>query len=324
MSTMTPTDDCILGDWGTTRLRLCLLRDGQIEQRSTAPGVASFSTIARDGAHATTSPLVQSLLDLTADWRQLTSIQAVSLAGMAGSRNGIVEVPYARVPIRRDAWARAAWSAWVSDIELTIAAGLKYVTDTGGEVMRGEETQVFGAMQLQPQLSDGSHVLILPGTHSKWVELRDGAITRFSTAMTGEIFALLRTQSTLLSIGANDGSAVVFNEDAFDRGVTRAMSVGSGLLVELFQTRTAQLLGQRSGDWAQSYLSGLLIGSEIATLSTLYSTSAGVYIVGEPQLATLYERTLAQRNVRATMMEGDACVIAGLRTLHTLHRGESA
>lgn len=322
MSTMTPTDACILGDWGTTRLRLCLVRDGEIEQRSTGPGVASFSTVARTGANATTSPLLQSLLDLTAHWRQRTSIRAVSLAGMAGSRNGIVEVPYASVPIHRDVWIRAAWSARLSDIELTIAAGLKYVTDISGEVMRGEETQVFGAMQLLPQLGDGSHVLILPGTHSKWVELRDSAITRFSTAMTGEIFALLRAQSTLLSIGANVGTAAAFNEDAFDRGVRRAMNASSGLLVELFQTRTSQLLEQRPGDWAQNYLSGLLIGSEIAALSTLYPTSAGVYLVGEPQLASLYERALARGNVPATIIDGDACVIAGLRMLRTMHQGE--
>lgn len=321
---MALTDNCILGDWGTTRLRLCLLRDGQIEARQTGPGVASFSTVARDGTNTMTSPLVQSLLDLTASWRQLSSSKAVLLAGMAGSRNGIVEVPYASVPIHRDAWARAAWSARISDIQLTIAAGLKYVTAPSGEVMsgevmRGEETQVFGAMQLQPRLTDGSHVLILPGTHSKWVDIRDGSITRFSTAMTGEIFALLRSQSTLLSAGAgaSGSDAPVFDEDGFDRGVRRAAGVGAGLLVELFQTRTAQLLEQRSRDWAQSYLSGLLIGSEIATLNTMYSTGTGVHIIGDPQLAGLYERTFAQRSVPATTIDGDACVIAGLQTLRT-------
>jgi 2-dehydro-3-deoxygalactonokinase len=319
---MALTDACILGDWGTTRLRLCLLRDGQIEQRRTGPGVASFSTVARDGTNAMASPLVQSLLDLTASWRQLSSGNAVLLAGMAGSRNGIVEVPYAEVPIRRDAWVRAAWSAQVSDIQLTIAAGLKYVTAPSGEimsgeVMRGEETQVFGAMQLQPQLADGSHVLVLPGTHSKWVDIRDGSITRFSTAMTGEIFALLRSQSTLLSTGASGSDAPVFDADGFDRGVRRAAGVGAGLLVELFQTRTQQLLEQRSRDWAQSYLSGLMIGSEIAALNTMYSTGKGVHVIGEPQLAGLYERAFAQRSVPATTIDGDACVIAGLQTLRT-------
>jgi 2-dehydro-3-deoxygalactonokinase len=306
-----------------------LLRDGQIEARQTGPGVASFSTVARDGTNTMTSPLVQSLLDLTASWRQPSSSKAVLLAGMAGSRNGIVEVPYASVPIHRDAWARAAWSARVSDIQLTIAAGLKYVTAPSdeimsGEVMRGEETQVFGAMQLQPRLTEGSHVLVLPGTHSKWVDIQNGCITRFSTAMTGEIFALLRSQSTLLSAGASGSDAPVFDEDGFDRGVRRAADVGSGLLVELFQTRTVQLLEQRSRDWAQSYLSGLLIGSEIATLNTMYSTGKGVHVIGEPQLAALYERAFAQRSVPATTVDGDACVIAGLQTLRTLHRGESA
>jgi 2-dehydro-3-deoxygalactonokinase len=314
---MPPTDDCILGDWGTTRLRLCLLRDGQIEARRTGPGVAGFSTVARDGTSALSSPLVQSLLDLTASWRQPSSVDVVLLAGMAGSRNGIVEVPYASVPIHREAWARAAWSARVSDIHLTIAAGLKYVTASHGEVMRGEETQVFGAMQLHPQLTDGSHVLILPGTHSKWVDIQDSAITRFSTAMTGEIFALLRSQSTLLSAVASGSDAPAFDEDAFDRGVNRAAENGLGLLMELFQTRTAQLLERRSRDWAQSYLSGLLIGSEIATLSTLYSTGTGVHIVGEPQLAGLYERAFAQHRVPTTPIDGDACAIAGLQTLRT-------
>jgi 2-dehydro-3-deoxygalactonokinase len=324
---VTQQDDYILGDWGTSRLRLYLVRNGQIKERRSGPGVASFSTAVRAGTNTMASPLVQSLLELTASWRRPCGAKAVLLAGMAGSRNGIVEVPYASLPVHMDAWARAALSIRGPDIQVTIAAGLQCATTTGGDVMRGEETQVFGAMKLQGELTVGSHLLVLPGTHSKWVAVQDGAIMRFTTAMTGEIFALLRTQSTLLSADASGNDAAIFDEDGFDCGARRAADAGAGLLTELFQTRTAQLLEHRSRDWAQSFLSGLLIGSEIAALSTSYSNATGVLIIGEPQLAGLYERAFAQRGVATTIMDGDACVVAGLQTLHAvqaMQRGESA
>jgi hypothetical protein len=56
--------------------------------------------------------------------------------------------------------------------------------------MRGEETQILGALSLAPDLEKNSMV-ILPGTHSKWVSMHESRIMDFATYMTGELFCLL-------------------------------------------------------------------------------------------------------------------------------------
>ena len=184
--------------------------------------------------------------------------------------------------------------------------------------MRGEETQIFGALYRDPKLASGSHVFVLPGTHSKWVDVQDGTITRFTTAMTGEVFALLRDHSTLLKVGDVTTNANAEVEEGFDAGVERSDDIADGMLAALFRTRTAQLLDQRSRSWARGFLSGLLIGSEVASLSRLYSTTGNVCIVGESDLTLLYRRVFERRGVAVSAIDGATCVVAGLRALRSL------
>ena len=171
--------------------------------------------------------------------------------------------------------------------------------------MRGEETQIFGAMALDPRLASGKHIVLLPGTHSKWVWLDDGAIVRFRTSMTGELYALLG-QSSLLAAGeagSNEG-------EGFAAGLLRA-GQGAAPSVALFEARAAQLLDGRTVDWARGFVSGLLIGAEIAEMAP-HDT---VLAIGDPALVVRYNEALAQRGVQMRSMDGEACAIAGLRLL---------
>lgn len=316
MPAQKPGDMHILGDWGTSRLRLYLMDADEIVDRRDGPGVATFGTVTRTDADTITPALLSSLLELTAPWRQATRSSDVLLAGMAGSRNGVVEVPYASIPTHREDWARAAWTKQLPDIRLSIATGLRHCIGDQADVMRGEETQVFGAMHLHPHLARGSQVFVLPGTHSKSVHVQDGTITRFTTAMTGEVFALLREHSTLLSVG--DSAAHVVDaevEAGFEAGVMRSDNLTEGLLAALFRTRAAQLLEQRSKSWAQGFLSGLLIGYEIASLSSSYPATGSICVVGEAALTKLYRRVLERHGISASIEDGAACVVAGLRAL---------
>ena len=54
------------------------------------------------------------------------------------------------------------------------------------DVMRGEETQLLGAWQLMP-----AECYVMPGTHCKWVQVQNGVVRQFATAMTGELHHLL-------------------------------------------------------------------------------------------------------------------------------------
>jgi 2-dehydro-3-deoxygalactonokinase len=69
------------------------------------------------------------------------------------------------------------------------------LSDPRGDVMRGEEVQLLGAVSAG--LAPADALLCQPGTHCKWARMRDGAVAAFSTSMTGEMFALLKQHSLL-------------------------------------------------------------------------------------------------------------------------------
>jgi len=293
------TATTILGDWGTTRLRLFRHgAEGGIE-RLAGPGIGQLVASPAETLSSTLAP-----------WREAGQIGEVLLCGMAGSRNGLVEVPYARTPASADDWAKAAVAITVDGVPVTVAAGLSGANFCGSpDVMRGEEAQLFGAMAVNPALTAGRHLVVLPGTHSKWTELVDGRVERFHTFPTGEMFALLSNHSTLTRAGTDTEG----REQGFADGVARAEGA---LLAHLFETRAAQLIEGRSHGWALGFLSGLLIGSEIAeALGLLAAASDSVSLVGDPGLSKIYSQAGAAHGLPFTTLDGDTCAIAGLDRL---------
>jgi 2-dehydro-3-deoxygalactonokinase len=302
----------VLGDWGTTRLRLFLVENDVVTDRCEGPGI-----------RAMTMHPVEHRLDMLADlvkpWIGESHSMRVLLAGMAGSRNGLFEVPYMSLPADGRAWSLVARTMSMRGIDITIAAGLCSREEDGADVMRGEETQVFGAMDLEPALKAGTHALLLPGTHSKWVRVIDGSITRFRTAMTGEIYALLLEHSTLLKTDADPASPGTATDadrtDGFRAGMERSVEPKNNLLASLFEARAAQLLRSRSKSWATGFLSGLLIGEDIRGVGTSFATNAAIRIIGDPELTSLYRSAFSARGVETQTMDGADCVIAGLSAL---------
>ena len=291
----------VVGDWGTSSLRLSLIVDGSVAATRAGPGIAEI----------TTTPL-QVLIDCVTPWRQAHGALDVYLSGMVGSRNGIHEVAYVPLPADCDTWSRASWSAPFEGGELTIAGGLcSAMGDRAGDVMRGEETQIFGALRLNSRLADGRHVLVLPGTHSKWVELEEGRITRFRTALTGETYALLRAHSTLLRAAASADQPDDWQR-GFEAGVQRAADLVEGLLAALFEARVQQLLAGRSRAWASAFLSGLLIAYEVDSVGRAFHAHGEIGVIGDPRLAVFYRNVLNTRGRAAQVLSGDACAIAGL------------
>src|SRR5262249_746446 len=134
-------------------------------------------------------------------------------------------------------------------------------SDGAPDVMRGEETQLIG---LAGRLGDSPQIVVLPGTHSKWAVIEGGRILSFATYLTGELFGLLVERSILgrlMTERADDPAA-------FDRGVARTAIDGHAILGSLFSARSLGLLGDLPGSSLYSYLSGLLIGAEIAEART--------------------------------------------------------
>jgi 2-dehydro-3-deoxygalactonokinase len=175
--------------------------------------------------------------------------------------------------------------------------------------MRGEETQIFGALALRPELAEGEHVFALPGTHGKWCQVRDGRIVRFQTFLTGEAFALLSTRSSLL-LGADTSESIEDDSAGFAHGLWRAAS--GRLLGSLFEARAAQLREGRSGAWARGFLSGLTIGTEVSEGVAAFDAKR-VILIGASALAERYARALEAEAVGAALLGGELCVLTGLK-----------
>lgn len=225
------------------------------------------------------------------------------LCGMVGSTLGWTLAPYVDCPASPGRLAAALIEAAPG---VRIVPGLRCAGLAGPDVMRGEETQILGWLAAEPGRTQGRWLLCLPGTHAKWVLVCDGVVERFATAMTGEMFELLGAHSILKL--ANQ----VEEPSAFDDGVAAAGD-GGALLTRLFGLRGRTLNGQLPAASAGSFLSGLLIGAEIAGLLPLLGEAAGpVQLIGDTALTARYRRALARFGRTSETMDGEAAVLGGL------------
>lgn len=299
----------IAGDWGTSRLRLALCLGERVLERRQGPGIGAL----REPAGDILRPLISG-------WRERHGPLPILLCGMAGARNGWREAPYLPCPVDVRGLGKAALRFESDGSPVAICPGLSCHSRLGApEVMRGEETQIAGALALQPRLGVGGHLLCLPGTHTKWAYLEDGRVRDFLTALTGELFALLRDGSTLMRTAhARPGAEGVADEsaDGFERGIVDAAAhAASSLLHGLFAVRSRQLLEGRSPGWALSYLSGLLVGADVRGAIALFDAGMEVTLIGDRALNERYAQALDREGVATSSLDGEHCALAGLRTL---------
>lgn len=292
-------------DWGTSSWRGVLWdRSGRVlEERSAPQGILQVAPGAFPQAWQT----------LAGDWIQREA-RCCLMSGMVGSRQGWVEVPYLHCPASFE--SLAAQVTWLRQEELPVPVGIVagLTTEQGGlpDVMRGEETQVFGAAQL---LGLQSATLVLPGTHSKWAQLEHQAITGFRSFMTGEVYGLLRQHSILARLMPHpEEDALV--EEAFVQGVRNSQK--GPLLSVLFSARTLGLMDRMAPQALPSYLSGLLIGHEMSQLAEVARRAESpLVVVGAAALAQRYRLAAHEFGHECLEPEGNAAAV-GLWHLSTL------
>ena len=290
-------------DWGTSALRAARLdADGRVlEERSLPHGIL---TIPANG--------FATFFDtIFADWTRASGLFCL-ISGMAGSKQGWKEAPYCPCPAGFDEVAAAL--AWIQPHRIAIVPGLCCEHRHAPDVMRGEEVQIFGAMQLTG-LRDG--LFVLPGTHSKWAQVQNGRVATFRTYMTGEFYALLSQHSILAKTMPADADAP-FDADAFAQGVTVAQA-GAGLLHTAFSARTLSLFSRMSATALPSYLSGLVIGEELrlqipGATQARPGADGDVVLIGSSTLTARYSQALALQGVRSRSL-GSEATWAGLHAL---------
>ena len=227
----------------------------------------------------------------------------VLMGGMVGSNRGWVEAPYVRCPASLD--ALAANLAWVESGRVAIVPGLSFLDYPLADVMRGEEVQILGAVA-EGQLP-AKCLVCHPGTHNKWIEVADGRIEAFRTVMTGELFNLLKKHSILSDLLQADAQP----DAAFRAGVDHGLA-NADLTAELFQVRARVLLGEAARADAASYVSGLLIGTDLR-VGLGRQRHDHVHVVGRPELTRLFAAALEQTGRAASQIDGEGAFVAGLR-----------
>jgi 2-dehydro-3-deoxygalactonokinase len=291
-------------DWGTTNLRAWVIDDqgralrqkefAQLGVSRLQPGEAArrFVEEVRPSMEADDLPAL--------------------LCGMVGSTLGWAVAPYAAAPVGLDDLVGKLLKVEAPGAGVWIIPGVQATGVAGApEVMRGEETQAFGWLVQDPAHAKGRQLVCHPGTHAKWILIEDGRLTRFVTAMTGELFDVLRKHSVLKSDGGQTDPA------AFELGLASA-GEGDALSTRLFTARTRVVADGLDPRSAASYLSGLLIGSEVAGAPRLLGVDdrAPVALVGAPALCALYQVALERRGHTVAVHDGDAASLAGLHALH--------
>lgn len=276
-------------DWGTTSFRAYLADDaGQTHDTvQSADGILSV----REGNFETV------LERHIGHWDRRLPVLA---AGMITSRQGWVERPYLPCPASAADLARAIHlHETASGRRIAFVTGLSSRADNGlPEVMRSEEVQVFGSLDL------GTNHFVTPGTHSKWITVQEGRIVSYSTYVSGEVFAALRDHTILgrmIEPGPDD-------EEAFARGVQLSLADPAGLLHSVFSARSLALSDELPGRSVASYLSGQVIGCEVAHAMRANSPGATYAVLASPGIGGRYMRAMEIAGLVARYGKPDAIV----------------
>ena len=293
----------IAGDWGTSNLRLFLCdAHGVAQDQCSGPGAAQA-----DGRFA------DIFSTLTSQWTGRHGRLPAVLCGMVGSTIGWALAPYVPCPTEPQQIADACIG--LDDGRVHIIPGLSCRNRFHApDVMRGEETQILGALRLHEKLRRGRWILCLPGTHAKWAVVEDGRVRDFFTALTGELFAILRDHSIL--VRGPQGVDPAAEAEAFERGVADVAGFPEvQILHKLFECRSRQLRGEFPAHAAAAYLSGMLICSDVHNALRALSDSTTprtVCLIGAPQLTRRYATACARAHYEVCEIDGGDASLAGL------------
>ena len=287
-------------DWGQTRQRVWLMGAGGnlLAERSADQGMERLT---RDGFETT-------LLAMIEDFLSDAITTPVLCSGMVGSAEDWAEVPFQAVPCAPQS-ADSFVTARTDDarIAVTILPGLSQ-TSPAPDLMRGEETQIAGFLQSNPKF-DG--VLVMPGTHSKWVHISAEEVVSFQTFLTGELYALLARQSVLRNAVAIGG----WDDAAFESGVSEAISRPESVAAKLFSLQAQSQLAQGTPEAARARLSGLLIGMELAATRP-YWLGQNLTVLAAPDIGKIYARALSLQGLQAPVLDSAPLVREGLQTAY--------
>ena len=308
---MTGAEHYVCVDWGTSRLRAALCE---------FTGVSSIvhDTLSGPGVLAARHSIEETLFEVISPWSADYGQVPVLLAGGVGSNIGWRMTPYLECPFAARELSDHCTTFRKRGRDIVIVPGISCMNSFGEtDTMRGEELQILGWLQGEPSRQSGVRLVCLPGTHTKWVLVEDGRILTFQTAITGELYALMRDHSILLAHNDQSGTGESAVGDAFIAGVATCREARGALSHALFSARSRLLKQQLDAEAAASYLSGLLIAADVmGALELMRAAPKQVFLVGEPSLCEHFAAALGAFGQESETMDGGAAATQGFSIVY--------
>lgn len=297
---MTP-DKTIILDWGTSRFRAYLVEISSGRLIDEVPEGLGMGALKRDEFPGYCH-------DRVSHWCRERGRVPIYMSGMVGAAQGWLTAPQPPAPVGIADLAALVVPADGVDDAWIVPGVRSHKAGGGTEVMRGEEVQIFGALELE-KLSSAR--LCLPGTHAKWATVRGGILMDFDTAMTGELYQAVLGNTVVGKLG--DMSAA-FDRSAFEQGLATASAPG-GVLHHLFGARGRHLYGELTRSEVPSFVSGVLIGEEVSGMAAIETLPGAVLLVCSDELRTPYEIALSFHGVEPIWVGAKPATLAGVLSI---------
>jgi 2-dehydro-3-deoxygalactonokinase len=301
----------VVVDWGTSHLRAFLCQVNNDNTLCLSDKATSL------GVNKVVNSFEQTLFDCIAPWVVQYGKIPIFMMGQIGSSIGWKETNYLPCPTELGDIASQCVNFSCAGHEIAIIPGLScHLSNDNYDVMRGEELQVLGWLQQNPQHFIGTHLICLPGTHTKWVLIKAGKIELFKTAMTGELFDLLTNHSILIQ-----KSDALFDQPSFQKGADFTLKSERGSFTHgLFSVRSKQLFGELTNSQATSYLSGLLIGSDVRAAMNAeewqLSQLGEVSIIGAKRLSHQFSQVLKIHGIKTNICKVTEMTLLGFNAIY--------
>ena len=285
----------IAADWGTTHIRAWAIgeEDNVLAFRESNEGMKDLQQ----------NQFELVLLKLIESWLDDTKVTTVIACGMVGSKQGWVETPYLKTPcVPIDNQQLAIATTKDNRIKVNFVPGV--MQNNLADIMRGEETQIAGFINKNP---DFNGVVCLPGTHTKWVNVKEGQITSFKTFMTGELFGVISNHTLIRHSISIKG----WNQAGFEAGIHEGFNNPGSIASDLFSLRAESIVNDLDRDQARSTLSGLLLGVELNGAQTFWENS-NVIIIGSQLLSNNYLQGLKILGGQSQLFSLETATLSGL------------
>ena len=243
---------------------------------------------------------------------KLSKKQFILMAGMVGSKKGLYEVPYAQIPASLSNLSKKIIMKFFQGIQVNIIPGLVFKNKNYFDVLRGEETLAIGAIE-KLKIKKNCY-LCCPGTHSKWIMIKNNIIYSFTTYMTGDLYSAI-SSNTILSQSLKEKSkkfSIIF----FKKGL-EFIKKNNSLISIVFKIRTMDLFNQNKSFERKSFLSGLIIGLEMnEVLKKIKLSKSRIVLIASGPLTNLYAVSFKYYKIKYNLVNADECFIAGMKKIY--------